>query len=68
MYMMPEDVRDRVVTELDELTERIFKLGSFLYNEEKVKQLSAEQYKLMKKQLKFMEGYRGVLIQRLEED
>ncbi len=66
--MMPEDVRDRVVTELDELTERIFKLGSFLYNEEKVKQLSAEQYKLMKKQLKFMEGYRGVLIQRLEED
>ena len=68
MRMMPEDVRDRVVTELDELTERIFKLGSFLYNEEKVKQLSAEQYKLMKKQLKFMEGYRGVLIQRLEED
>lgn len=66
--MMPEDVRDRVVAELDELTERIFKLGSFLYNEEKVKQLSAEQYKLMKKQLKFMEGYRGVLIQRLEED
>ena len=66
--MMPEDVRDRVITELDELTERIFKLGSFLYNEEKVKQLSAEQYKLMKKQLKFMEGYRGVLIQRLEED
>lgn len=66
--MMPEDVRDRVVSELDELTERIFKLGSFLYNEEKVKQLSAEQYKLMKKQLKFMEGYRGVLIQRLEED
>lgn len=66
--MMPEDVRDRVVTELDELTGRIFKLGSFLYNEEKVKQLSAEQYKLMKKQLKFMEGYRGVLIQRLEED
>lgn len=66
--MMPEDVRDRVVTELDELTERIFKLGSFLYNEEKVKQLSAEQYKLMKKQLKFMEGYRGILIQRLEED
>ena len=66
--MMPEDVRDRVVTELDELTERIFKLGSFLYNEEKVKQLSAEQYKLMKKQLKFMEGYRGVLVQRLEED
>ena len=66
--MMPEDVRDRVVTELDELTERIFKLGSFLYNEEKVKQLSAEQYKLMKKQLKFMEGYRGVLIQRHEED
>lgn len=66
--MMPEDVRDRVVIELDELTERIFKLGSFLYNEEKVKQLSAEQYKLMKKQLKFMEGYRGVLIQRLEED
>lgn len=66
--MMPEGVRDRVVTELDELTERIFKLGSFLYNEEKVKQLSAEQYKLMKKQLKFMEGYRGVLIQRLEED
>ena len=66
--MMPEDVRDRVVTELDELTERIFKLGSFLYNEEKVKQRSAEQYKLMKKQLKFMEGYRGVLIQRLEED
>ena len=66
--MMPEDVRDRVITELDELTERIFKLGSFLYNEAKVKQLSAEQYKLMKKQLKFMEGYRGVLIQRLEED
>ena len=66
--MMPEDVRDRVVTELDELTERIFKLGSFLYNEEKVKQLSAEQYKLTKKQLTFMEGYRGVLIQRLEEE
>ena len=65
--MMPEDVRDRVVIELDELTERIFKLGSFLYNEEKVKQLSAEQYKLMKKQLKCMEGYRGVLIQLLEE-
>lgn len=66
--MMPEDVRDRVVAELDELTERIFKLGSFLYNEEKVKQLSAEQYKLMKKQLKFMEGYQGILTQRLEED
>ena len=66
--MMPEDVRDRVIAELDELTERIFKLGSSLYNEEKVKQLSAEQYKLMKKQLKFMEGYHGVLVQRLEVD
>lgn len=66
--MMPEDVRDRVVTELDDLTQKIFRLGSFLYDENKVKQLSAEQYKLMKKQLKFMEGYQGILTQRLEAD
>lgn len=66
--MMPEDVRDRVVAELDDLTQKIFRLGSFLYDENKVKQLSPEQYKLMKKQLKFMEGYQGILTQRLEAD
>lgn len=65
--MLPEDVRDEVMTELDDLEIKINNLGQFIYSS-KIKGVSKKQAVLLHKQLAAMELYREALIERLEDE
>lgn len=62
---MSEDIRNRVETEREELEEKIKKCGAFVYSD-KSKDLDSKALELLKKQLRVMEQYDKILIQRLE--
>ena len=55
---------ERMITEKDELQDRVTKLGNFV-NEEKFKELKGLEQVYLKEQLKFMRGYLSVLRQRI---
>ena len=55
---------ERMITEKDELQDRVTKLENFV-NEEKFKELRGLEQVYLKEQLKFMRGYLSVLRQRI---
>lgn len=55
---------ERMITEKDELQDRVTKLENFV-NEEKFKELKGLEQVYLKEQLKFMRGYLSVLRQRI---
>lgn len=55
---------ERMITEKDELQDRVTKLENFV-NEEKFKELKGLEQVYLKEQLKFMKGYLSVLRQRI---
>lgn len=65
--MLPEDVRDKVIAELDDLEIKINNLGQFIYSN-KIKSVSKKQAALLHKQLAAMESYKEALIERLEDE
>ena len=63
--MLPENVRERVVKEQDELRDKITKLALFVYSA-KIETVDEKQAKLLKAQLRVMEEYNDILTERLE--
>jgi hypothetical protein len=57
---------ERMKKELDELGDKINKLGVFIYENEKFDTLSPFEQVAMIKQLGFMQAYRDVLLERFE--
>ena len=55
---------ERMITEKDELQDRVTKLENFV-NGEKFKELKGLEQIYLKEQLKFMRGYLSVLRQRI---
>lgn len=55
---------ERMITEKDELQDRVTKLENFI-NGEKFKELKGLEQVYLKEQLKFMKGYLSVLRQRI---
>lgn len=55
---------ERMITEKDELQDKVTKLENFV-NEEKFKELKGLEQVYLKEQLKFMRGYLSVLRQRI---
>ena len=55
---------ERMITEKDELQDRVIKLENFV-NGEKFKELKGLEQVYLKEQLKFMRGYLSVLRQRI---
>ncbi|QYC52377.1 hypothetical protein [Fusobacterium phage FNU_1P] len=55
---------ERMITEKDELQDRVTKLENFV-NGEKFKELKGLEQVYLKEQLKFMRGYLSVLRQRI---
>lgn len=55
---------ERMITEKDELQDRVTKLENFV-NEEKFRELRGLEQVYLKEQLKFMRGYLSVLRQRI---
>lgn len=65
--MLPESVRDRVVTEQNELRDRITKLALFVYSS-RIETVDKRQAGLLKAQLRVMEEYNDILTERLKAD
>lgn len=65
--MLPENVRERVVKEQNELRDKIIKLALFIYSA-KIKTVDKKQAGLLKAQLHVMEEYDEILTERLELD
>lgn len=65
--MLPESVRDRVVTEQNELRDRITKLALFVYSA-RIETVDEKQAGLLKAQLRVMEEYNNILTERLKAD
>ena len=65
--MLPENVRERVVKEQNELRDKITKLALFIYST-KIETVDKKQAKLLKAQLRVMEEYDEILTERLELD
>ena len=55
---------ERMITEKDELQDKVTKLENFI-NGEKFKELKGLEQVYLKEQLKFMKGYLSVLRQRI---
>ena len=55
---------ERMITEKDELQDRVTKLENFI-NGEKFKELKGLEQVYLKEQLKFMRGYLSILRQRI---
>lgn len=66
--MLPEDVRDRVMEEQEQLREKITKLATFVYDFSKIKNISDYELTLLKRQLTIMEDYDETLTKRLKAD
>ncbi len=65
--MLPENVRERVVKEQNELRDKITKLALFVYSA-KIETVDEKQAKLLKAQLRVMEEYNDILTERLKAD
>lgn len=65
--MLPESVRERIVKEQNELRDRITKLALFVYSA-RIKTVSSDEARRLKRQLRIMEEYDEVLTERLEAD
>lgn len=65
--MLPENVRERVVKEQNELRDKITKLALFIYSV-KIETVDKKQARLLKAQLHVMEEYDEILTERLELD
>ena len=65
--MLPENVRERVVKEQNELRDKITKLALFVYSA-KIETVDEKQARLLKAQLRVMEEYNDILTERLELD
>ena len=65
--MLPENVRERVVKEQNELRNKITKLALFIYST-KIETVDKKQAGLLKAQLHVMEEYEEILTKRLELD
>lgn len=65
--MLEGEARDRVISEQNELREKITKLALFIYSE-KINTVSKEHANLLKAQLHVMEEYNEILTERLELD
>ena len=63
--MLPENVRERVVKEQNELRDKITKLALFVYSA-KIETVDEKQARLLKAQLRVMEEYNDILTERLE--
>ena len=63
--MLPENVRERVVKEQNELHDKITKLALFIYSA-KIETVDKKQARLLKAQLRVMEEYNDILTERLE--
>ena len=63
--MLPENVRERVVKEQNELRDKITKLALFIYSA-KIETVDKKQARLLKAQLRVMEEYNDILTERLE--
>ena len=63
--MLPENVRERVVKEQNELRDKITKLALFVYSA-KIETVDEKQAKLLKAQLRVMEEYNDILTETLE--
>ena len=66
--MLPEEVRDRVIEEQEQLREKITKLAAFVYDFTKIKSVSDYELTLLKRQLAIMEDYDETLTKRLKAD
>lgn len=58
--------KERLINEQSELNEKIEKLKAFIEGNEVFKTLSEEHQHLLHKQFYYMDGYKRVLIRRLE--
>ena len=65
--MLPENVRERVIKEQNELRDKITKLALFVYSA-KIETVDEKQAKLLKAQLRVMEEYNDILTERLKAD
>ena len=65
--MLPENVRERVVKEQNELRDKITKLALFIYSA-KIETVDKKQAGLLKAQLNVLEEYDEILTERLELD
>lgn len=65
--MLPENVRERVAKEQNELRDKITKLALFIYSA-KIETVDKKQAGLLKAQLHVMEEYDEILTERLEFD
>ena len=65
--MLPENVRERVVKEQNELRDKITQLALFIYSA-KIETVDKKQAGLLKAQLHVMEEYDEILTERLELD
>ena len=65
--MLPENVRERVIQEQNELRDKITKLALLVYSA-KIETVDKKQAKLLKAQLHVMEEYDEILTERLELD
>lgn len=65
--MLEGAIRDKVVTEQNELRNKITKLALFIYSE-RINTVSKEHASLLKAQLHIMEEYDEILTERLELD
>ena len=65
--MLPENVRERVVKEQNELRDKIAKLALFIYSA-KIETVDKKQAGLLKAQLHVMDEYDEILTERLEAD
>jgi len=65
--MLPESIRDRVVTEQNELRDKITKLALFVYSA-RIETVDEKQAGLLKAQLRVMEELDDILTERLKTD
>ena len=63
--MLPENVRERVIKEQNELRDKITKLALFVYSA-KIETVYQKQARLLKAELRVMEEYNDILTERLE--
>lgn len=60
-----EAFKERLLEELEELTERKTKLNNFIENEDKFKNIATDQQRLLIEQCAFMRGYAQCLSARV---
>lgn len=65
--MLPENIRDKIVTEQNELRDKITKLALFVYSA-RIETVDEKQAGLLKAQLRVMEEYNDILTERLKTD